>query len=101
MADLSANVVLGYGRQVIMPPNPTLLVNHPGEAIRQIEALARAITLQGVPAAGAMRLAAHTVTAAIADASFVLKTASNTGLAGAGISEASLSTQGSITYSTN
>lgn len=33
--------------------------------------------------------------------SFVLRTASNTGLAGAGISEASLTNQGAITYGTN
>lgn len=61
MADLSANVVLGYGRNVIMPPNPTLLVNHPGEIARVVETLSRARTLEATPTE-ALRAIANFVT---------------------------------------
>jgi hypothetical protein len=74
MADLSAHVVLGYGRTIIMPPNPALIVNLPGEIARLGYAVTRAMTLQATPTE-ALRVIANTVTA-LRNAGFVAFVAS-------------------------
>lgn len=74
MPDLAVEVVHRFGPLLIMPPNPALIVNHPGETVRIGEALTRAITLQATPSE-TIRVSANTVTA-IRNAGFVAFVAS-------------------------